>query len=163
MRQAKKYIAILAAVSMLLVLGACVSSPAQPAATETSTPETAGSGTLGEYSVSITGCAPAKTYEDKDAVVITYSWTNNSQNTTDFLSAFNTIVSQNGVKCDTSIVTGDSGYSVDNQTKDVGPGESLDVQVAYLLQDATNPIDVSVFEFLSTTNETVAQTFDIAK
>jgi hypothetical protein len=163
MRQAKKHIAILAVVSLLLVLGACVSSPAQPAAAETPSSETAGSGTLGEYSVSITGCAPAKTYEDKDAVVVTYSWTNNSQNTADFLSAFNTMVSQNGVKCDTAIVTDDSGYNADNQTKDVGPGESLDVQVVYLLQDTANPIDVSVFEFLSTTNETVTQTFDIAK
>ena len=163
MRQAKKYIAILAVVSMLLVLGACVSSPAQPAATETSSSETAGSGTLGDYSVSITGYALAKTYEGKDAVVVTYNWTNNSQDTTDFLSAFNTMVYQDGAECDTAIVTGDSGYSADNQTKDVNPGESLDVQAAYLLQDRANPIDVSVYEFMSTTNETVAQTFNIAQ
>jgi len=163
MRQAKKYIAILAVVSMLLVLGACVSSPAQPTAAETPSSETAGSGTLGDYSVSITGYALAKTYEGKDAVVVTYSWTNNSQNTTDFLSAFNTMVYQNGVKCDAAIVTGDSGYSADSQTEDVDPGEALDVQVAYVLQDTANPIDVSVYEFTSTTNETVAQTFNIAQ
>lgn len=163
MGKSKKYIAILAVTAMLLVLCACGAASAQSTPTASQTAETADGETLGDYSVSVTGYTLAKTYEGKDAVVVTYHWTNNSEDTTDFMAAFNTMVYQSGTACGTAIATSDSGYSVDSQTEDVNPGESLDVQMAYLLQDTANPIEVDVFESMSTSNQAVTQTFDLAQ
>ena len=173
MRKYRTYVAILAAAGMLLVLGACGASVAAPTpaasptaeatAVQTAAPSaTPASGTLGDYAVSIAGYTLAKTYDGKDAAVVTYHWTNNSPNTTDFLSAFNTQVTQNGAACGAVIVPAGDGSDVNSQTKDVKPGASLDVQAAYLMLDATNPIEVSVFESMSEANVAVTQTFDIA-
>ena len=42
----------------------------------------AGSGDLGDYHVEIKGASLAKDYEGKSAIVVTYAWTNNSEETT---------------------------------------------------------------------------------
>lgn len=127
---------------------------------ESATPQV-GSGVLGDYSVSIDNFELTQDYNSNPSVVITYSWTNNSTDTTNFMSSLNTQVFQNGIECDSAILSSD--YDSDSSMKDIKPGTTLSVQEAYTLQDSENPIEIEVSEFLnfSNTPSMVTQIFEL--
>jgi len=127
-----------------------------------SMPEEAGNGTLGDYTVSIVDHTLTQDYEGKPAVVITYNWTNNSDDTTSFAVALNSKVFQNDIQCDIAVIMDSNVYNADNYMKDIRPGASLDVQLAYVLQDNTNPIEVEVSELISFSDDKILKKFDIA-
>lgn len=122
-----------------------------------------GAGTLGDYLVSIDGYILTQDYEGKPAVVINFTWANNSEETTSFAFAVNSQVFQNDIECETAIVVDTAVYNAENYMKDIKPGASLAVQLAYVLQDIDNPISVELKELFGLDDEMVTQTFDIAQ
>ena len=118
---------------------------------------------LGKYSVEITNARLTSTYDNKPAVVITYKYTNNSDdNPTSFYIAFDDTVYQNGVGLNKAytLIEGDP-YDERNSTKEIKKGASIDVDVAYALNDESTPIDVEVKELWSLSDKIVSKTFDI--
>ena len=61
------------------------------------------------------------------------------------------------------IVDESANYSSDNQTKEIKKGASLDVEVAYELNDSTTPVDIEVKELFSFDEKTLTKTFEIAE
>lgn len=117
---------------------------------------------LGDYKVEIESCRIAKDYENKPVVIIKYIFTNNADESTAFYTAFEDNVYQNGVGLNESYVLKDSAkYSADNQTKDIKQGASIDVEVAYELNDKTTDIEVEVEELFSFDDNKVTKTFSI--
>jgi hypothetical protein len=125
--------------------------------------EQTGSGTIGSHKVSILSYALAEDYEGKPAAVITYEWTNNSDDTVNFMFAFQYQLFQNGIECQSAILTDTEGYDADTQLTDIRPGATLTVQSAFALQDKTNPIEVEVSELtnLELRPPMVKKTFNI--
>ena len=118
---------------------------------------------LGKYSVEITNARLTSTYDNKPAVVITYKFTNNTDdNPSSFDVAFYDNVYQNGVGLNKAytLIDGDP-YDDGNSSKKIKKGASIDVDIAYALNDESTPIDVEVKEFLSFSDKTVSRTFDI--
>lgn len=120
---------------------------------------------LGKYSVEIKSCRLAKSYDDKDVVIVTYTFTNvNDDNATAFYVAFNDSAYQNGVGLNEAYVLAeDANYSADNQTKEIKKGASLDVEVAYELNDVTTDVEVEVKELFSFSDKTLKKTFKITQ
>ena len=120
--------------------------------------------TLGNYKVEIKSCRLAKDYEGKDVAIVTYTFTNVSgENATAFYIAFDDTAYQNGVGLNEAYILDDSAnYSADNQTKEIKKGASLDVEVAYVLNDTTTDVEVEVKELISFSDKTVKKTFKIA-
>ena len=120
---------------------------------------------LGDYSVEIKSCRLAKSYDDKDVVIITYTFTNvKGDDATAFYVAFDDTAYQNGVGLNEAYVLADSAnYSADNQTKEIKKGASLDVEVAYELNDATTDVEVEVKELFSFSDKVLKKTFKIAQ
>ncbi len=118
---------------------------------------------IGEYSVEIKSVRMAKTYDDKNAVIVTYHYTNNTNdNPTAFFIAFEDRVYQNGVGLNEAYLLKDSEkYNSDNQTKEIKKGASIDVEVAYELNDSTTPLDVEVKELFSFSDKTISKTFNL--
>ena len=117
---------------------------------------------LGEFQVDIVSCRLAKSYDEKPVVIVKYKFTNNSEKPTAFYTAFDDEVYQNGVGLNGAYVLKENAnYSSDNQTKDIKKGASLDVEVAYELNDTTTDIEVEVKEFFSFDDSTVKKTFSI--
>ena len=118
---------------------------------------------LGDYSVVIDSCRLAKDFEGKDVVIVKYKFTNNeNDNATSFAGAFENTAYQNGVGLNESYFLDDnSDYSADNQTKEIKKGASIDVEVAYELNDTTTDIEVEVKEFISFSDKTISKTFSI--
>jgi len=120
-----------------------------------------GSGVVGDYAVSIDSARKTTDYDGKPAIIITYTWTNNSSETTSaavslYLKAF-----QSGAACDTAIVTDDKTYKSEDYMRDIKPGTTLTVEEAFLLRDETSAVEAELTGFLSEGNEVVTKTFDI--
>lgn len=158
-------------VSILLVLTFAMFALGSGDSTSTNTNQGKGSAqsteadtNLGDYSIEIQSCRLAKDYEGKDVVIVKYLFTNvNDDDATAFYTAFDAEVYQNGVGLNESYVLNDSAnYSSDNQTKGIKKGASIEVEVAYELNDATTDIEVEVKELFSFDDSTITKTFSIA-
>lgn len=120
-------------------------------------------GTLGDYSVEIMSCRLAKDYSGKDVVIVKYLFKNVSDDdATAFWIALDDNVYQNGIGLNTAyMVEDDANYSSDNQMKEIKKGASLEVEVAYELNDTTTDIEVEVKELISFNDTVVKKTFSI--
>ena len=121
-----------------------------------------GENNLDEYKVDIKGCRLAKDYKGKDIVIVNYTFKNNSDKATSFNFAIEDKVFQNGVglnKCYTA--ADNASYYSDNQSKDIKKGSSLDIEVAYTLNDIETPIDVECAKLTSLNDEKITKTLNI--
>lgn len=118
---------------------------------------------LGDYKVEIVSCRMAKDYAGKDIVIVKYNFTNNADEAASFMFAFDENVYQDGVGLNECYITDDSAnYDSGNQTKEIKTGASLEVEVAYELNDTTTDIEVEVKELFSFDDSVVTKTFSIA-
>lgn len=151
----RKLMMIAAAAMLAVMLTACGSSEAQTQDTgsattaaqtdEASTEDTAepSDGTLGSYAVEIKGAKLCKDYEGNNAIMITYSWTNNSEETTSPMGSMMDEAFQDGVQLDAAIVD----FEYNDGLTDVRPGTTIDVDVIYELPgDSTVEFEISAIE-----------------
>ena len=100
-----------------------------------------------KYAVTIDGAQLTTDYDGKPAAIVTYTFTNNSDEEESFATACSADVYQNGVECQMAMgVEGD--YDSGTYMQKVQPGATNQVQLAYQLQD-TSPIDVKVEELFN--------------
>ena len=119
---------------------------------------------IGKYSVVIDSCRMAKNFEGKEVVIIKYIYTNVSNDEpTAFYIAFDDAAYQNGVALNGAYVLAESAnYDEGNQTKAIKKGASLEVEVAYLLNDTTTDVEVEIEELFSFNDTKLTKTFSIA-
>ena len=120
--------------------------------------------TLGDYKVEIKDFRLASDFEGKPVIIITYGFTNVSDTSpAAFYLSIEDAVYQNGIGLNEAIFVDGSDYSSDNQTKELKMGASLDVEVAYELNDTTSDVEIEIKEFFSFFNTKVlTKTFSIA-
>lgn len=135
----------------------------EPSEEPTEEPQESGttSGDLGDHHVEITGASLAKSYDDRTVIVITYAWTNNSEDTTSAMVTFKENAYQNGVQLDSAILLGDNTYDLTSTTKNIRPGTTIDIQNAYYLDSETSVVEFEIselFNFFS--DDSIVVTFD---
>ena len=120
---------------------------------------------IGDYSVEISDCRFAKDYEGNDVIIIKYIFSNiSSEEPTAFWIAFDCLASQNGIGLNEAYVLEESAnYDESNQNKEIKKGASLEVEVAYELNDTTTPVEIEVEELFSFDDKTLTKTFEIAE
>lgn len=119
-------------------------------------------GTLGDYAISFTGCTTAKDYEGKDVIIVSYDFTNNSDEATSAALALYVKAFQNGIELENGIVIDDiDGYNSDNYMKDIKPGVTLNVQEAFVLSD-TSSVEFEASEFISFSDDVVSFTYSLS-
>lgn len=121
-----------------------------------------GSGALGDYYVEIKGAAAAEDYEGKPAIIMTYAWTNNSEDTTSAWTSVFPKAFQDGVQLETAWIT-DEGYDGDAESREARPGTTLDIQKAYVLGNTSSLVEFELTEFLGFSDSSVTETFDISR
>jgi len=176
----KKMLTSILAITVALSLSACGESSSSgkdsdttppPSASQANTdgnsepgqgnPSTAeGSGDLGDYHVEIKNASIVKDYEDKPAILVTYAWTNNSEDTTSAMVALIGKAFQDGIELDTAILTNVDGYEAGTSMKEIRPGATLDVQAAYVLTSETSVVEFELSELISLSDDVVSMNFD---
>lgn len=102
-----------------------------------------GEGDLGSYHVAIKGAKKSEDYEGKPVIIITYEWTNNSDDTTSAMGSMLEQAFQDGVQMDTGIVT----EEINESYTQVRPGTTVKVDAVYCLtSDSTVEFELSALE-----------------
>ena len=118
---------------------------------------------LGDYNVEIKSSRLTEDYEGKKVIVVTYGFTNHSEDATSFMVAVTDEAFQNGIGLNETLFVKDGDpYSSDNQMKDIKTGATIDVEVAYTLNDDTTPVEIEVSELISFDDAKITKTFEIA-
>lgn len=166
--KSKKTINLILAIALICIFGVFALGSGESTETDQgsgtvqqSTEETTN---LGDYNVEIKECRLAKDYEGNAIVIVKYGFANNGEDATSFMVAIEDQVYQNGVGLNKTFMAADSAnYSSDNQMKDIKKGASIDVEVAYDLNDTETAIEVEVKELFSFDDSVVTKTFSIAQ
>lgn len=119
---------------------------------------------LGDYNVEISGCRLAKDFEGNDIVIVKYNFANvKDDDPASFSFAIEDNVYQDGVGLNQCYFADESAdYSSDNSLKEIKKGASIEVEVAYELNDSTTDIEVEVKELVSFFDDTViTKTFSL--
>ena len=112
--------------------------------------------------VEIESCRLASDYTGKPIVIVKYIFTNKIDEPRAFSYSVEDGVFQNGVGLNKCYFAVDSAnYSTDNQYKEIKKGATLDVEVAYELNDTETNIEVEVSEYFSFTDRKVTKIFSI--
>lgn len=122
-------------------------------------------GAIGDYAVVIDSCRLAEDFEGSPVVIVKYIFTNVSDDdAAAFFTTFEEHVYQNGVSLNEAYFLDDSAqYSSDNQTKEIKKGASIEVEIAYKLNDTTTDIEVEVTEFISFNDAKITKSFSITE
>lgn len=100
-------------------------------------------------------------YEGNPAIVITYSWTNNSDDANMAMVTTMGNAYQGGIGLETAIVMDDPNYDSNLYSTNIQPGATLDVQQAYVLRDTTTPVQYELEQFLNMSDTKAVKEFDI--
>ena len=142
MKQTKlRILSALLAVLMLLGLTACgKAEPSDPNRIQ-----------IGSYELFYKGAKIMTDYDGNDAIVVTMDFTNNSKENTSYLWSFIETATQNDAELTgaTIFLSEDSFETVtDSQFSEVAAGETLEVQLAYVLADLTSEVELQWEELL---------------
>jgi len=168
----KRILSIIAVISLLLAFGlfAIASSDSEGSSDDQGSGDASSDSgkdsNIYYYNVNIKSCRLAKDYSGNPIAIITYTFTNNAEDATCFMYAFNDAVYQNGVGLNKCYLTSDTAnYSSENQTKQNKTGATLDVEFAYVLNDETTDLEVEVKRLIDffDKDEMITKTFKIAK
>ena len=101
---------------------------------------------LGEYELHYKGACIMEDSDGNDAIVLKLDFTNNSKESASYLWSVSETALQNGAELEVATVYTDYNTyasTVDNQFEAVEPGATLEIQTAFVLNDATNKVEVS--------------------
>ena len=108
--------------ALALVLVGCGSSNTASSSSDSSTDSSTSATTetaapaQSNYAVTIDGATAGTDYKGNPCIIVTYTFTNNSDDATSFALAYNAEVYQNGVQCETAIC-----QSIDSSSYMPGP------------------------------------------
>ncbi len=111
---------------------------------------------IGNYIVTISS-AKVVSNGDENILVVTYEFTNNSNNAKAFIFAVADKLFQAGVELESSSFSFGFAdeYDSSSQTVEVQPGSTLSVQCAYKLNDTTTVVDVEISKWISLTDDKI--------
>lgn len=112
---------------------------------------------LGDYECKVKSASLTTDWEGKDAVIITYEFTNNSSEPMSFDVALEANAYQDGVGLETAITDDDADYF----DVEIKPGVTKDVKKVYVLRDTTTPVEVEVSELFSLSDDKVVTTVEL--
>ena len=115
--------------------------------------------TVGDFKCVVKGAKLCKDLTGKDAVLITYEFTNNSDSAVSFDVALDARAYQDGVGLETAILDEDTDYL----DVDIKPGVTKEVKKAYNLRDTSTEIEIEVTELISFSDDKIVTTVEIDK
>lgn len=158
-------VALAAAVAAPLTLTACGGGASEPQADAETAPEEQAQEAEPEeapqskYAVTIDGSTVTTDYEGNPAMIIDFSFTNNSDEATSFAVACSQKAFQNGVQLETAIVMDDLG---NGYMAEIKPGATTQARLAFSLADESD-VTVEVSELFSLDDTILAEaTFSVA-
>ena len=116
-------------------------------------------GAIGKYVCTVKSAKVCKNWEGKDAVKITYEFTNNAKDAQSFDFALKDDLYQDGIGLESSFISSEDGdWGIDVKIK---PGTTKEVSKVYILRDKKTPIDIEISELISFNDDKLTYTVDL--
>ncbi|MGN1329590.1 MAG: DUF5067 domain-containing protein [Eubacterium sp.] len=170
-KKKKKWI-IIAVVAVVIILIAAIASGGSDDGSSEDSNASAGTSavsaeseekandTVGDYKCVVKGAKLCKDWTGKEAVLITYEFTNNSDSAISFDVALDARAYQDGIGLETAILEDDTDLFID---VDIKPGITKEVKKAYVLRDTSTEVEIEVSELISFSDDKIVTTVDISK
>lgn len=102
----------------------------------------------GSYNVEVKSAKLAKDVSDDPIIVVTYSFTNNSDDSIAFDTIIDDKAFQDGVELGFVYTSwGVDGLDFETKRKEIKPGVTYDVTCAYELNDQSTPVDIELYRY----------------
>lgn len=119
------------------------------------------SATLEESAVSIEDAKRVEA-DGKNLIIISYKFTNKSDNAESFMSIMKSDAFQDGMSMSHALTATEiEGFEPNSTAERIEPGKTITVQEAYVLANETSPVEVIVQEFHSESGVSVTKTFNL--
>ena len=149
MKQTKtKLLCLLLAMLMLFSLAACGKETAKDSNLIK----------LGDYELLYKGACIMEDSDGNDAIVLTLDFTNNGKESASYLWSIDETLTQDGEELEVAtVITDYSTFTavIDKQFEEVAPGETLEVQTAFVLKDTTHPVKATFEQLFGKKNGTI--------
>lgn len=116
--------------------------------------------TIGDFKCVVKGAKLTKDWEGKDAVLITYEFTNNSDNPISFDGALDDKLYQDGIELESAILSNDEEAKLIDAV-DLKPGITKEVKKAYSLRNKKSEIEVEIQEVFSFSDDMIKTTINL--
>ena len=106
---------------------------------------------LGDYELLYKGACIMEDSDGNDAIVLSLDFTNNSKENASYLWSVDETLMQNGTELEVATVYTDYDTFttvIENQFEEVAPGATLEVQTAFVLNNASGEIEATFEELL---------------
>lgn len=119
-----------------------------------------GEGDIGDYHIKIVSAEVGKDYSENPVLIVTYQWTNNSDDEQMFSTAFSAKAYQNGIECGDAYVV--DGVDSQKLLANIKPGATLELKDAYKLDgDSDVEIEITPWISLESNPPKVTKTFSV--
>ena len=175
----KKMLSLLLIAALMLSLCACGSSEstetskttqnknttvleAPPKETEAPVEPLAASGDLGDVSVAIGDLEHIKDYDGNPAILIYFTFTNNSEENQSAMISLSCKAFQNGIGLEDAFIVDENVYDSSDLMKEIQPGSTIELAKAYTLSSDTAPVEFVVSESITFNDTKLGKTYEIA-
>ena len=113
---------------------------------------------IGDCTILYKGAYITKDDDGNDAIVLTLDYTNNSKSDASYLFGINDSAVQNGIQLEmATIFTDYDAYEtlLDDQLTQVAPGATLEVCTAFVLDNTTDPVEVTFAQMIGTKSKKI--------
>ena len=113
---------------------------------------------LGDYELLYKGACIMEDSDGNDAIVLSLDFTNNSKENASYLWSVDETLMQNGTELEVATVYTDYNTFttvIENQFEEVAPGATLEVQTAFVLNNASDKIEATFEELLGSKSGTI--------
>ena len=113
---------------------------------------------LGDYELLYKGACIMEDSDGNDAIVLSLDFTNNSKENASYLWSVDETLMQNGTELEVATVYTDYNTFttvIENQFEEVAPGATLEVQTAFVLNNASDEIEATFEELLGSKSGTI--------
>ena len=113
---------------------------------------------LGDYELLYKGACIMEDSDGNDAIVLSLDFTNNSKENASYLWSVDETIMQNGTELEVATVYTDYDTFttvIENQFEEVAPGATLEVQTAFVLNNASGEIEATFEELLGSKSGTI--------
>jgi len=118
---------------------------------------------IGSVNVEINDARFTTTYDDKDVIVIKYTFTNNGEEAEAFYTSVTAKAYQNGVELERAyVLVDDDPYDDSNESKEIKSGVTLEIEVPYILGDKSADVEVEVEDWIGLSDKKVTKVFTLS-
>ena len=113
---------------------------------------------LGDYELLYKGACIMEDSDGNDAIVLSLDFTNNSKENASYLWSVDETLMQNGTELEVATVYTDYNTFttvIENQFEEIAPGATLEVQTAFVLNNASDEIEATFEELLGSKSGTI--------